>query len=159
MPTEQENEQNHQDILSNLDKSKPGVYKVADWLNTKGYTVTVPPMNAIQSTYAERMKYVDGGDLFIHQRVEVKVRGIDFTCADDYPYKDGVYVCAQHSFDNAVPKPYAYILLNRAKTHAAIVMGSFHKQWTAKEVQDSRYRDFIQKTYVCPLSAVYFSQM
>jgi len=152
------NEENHQRFLQHLDESADGVLTAIKWLNKKGYSVTLPPVTSSEK-YADRMKHVDGGDLFIQQRVEVKVRGIDFTCEADYPFKDGVYVCAQHSFDNAVPKPYAYILMNRAMTHAAIVMGASQKQWAVKEVQDSRYKDYAQKTYVCPLSAVHFSKM
>lgn len=152
------NEENHQRFLKHLDESADGVLTAAKWFNKKGYAVTLHPSSSSEK-YADRMKHVDAGDLFIQQRVEVKVRGIDFTCAADYPFKDGVYVCAQHSFDNAVPKPYAYILMNRDKTHAAIVMGASHKQWMVKEVQDSRYKDYAQNTYVCPLSAVHFSKM
>lgn len=159
MPTEEENELNHQDILANVERSKGGVRMVADWLNTKGYTVSVPPMNVTQSAYKDRMKFVDSGDLFIHQRIEVKVRDLDFTTHLDYPFKDGIYVCAQHSFDNAEPKPYAYILLNRAMTHAAIVMSTTRSKWQVREVRDSRYRDFVQPTFVCPLSEVHFVKL
>jgi hypothetical protein len=156
MPTNEENELNHQDILVNIEKSKDGVYKAAQWLNSKGFTVAVPPVVAVQCSYEERMKYVDGGDLFVQQRVEVKVRNIDFTCKEDFPYKKGMLVCAQHSFDNAKPKPYAYIYLNKQMTHIALIMSSTSKQWIVKSVKDSRYRDFVQPTYECPLELVSF---
>lgn len=159
MPTDEENELNHQDILENVRKSKNGVSRVAEWFNTKGYAVTLPPAPVTDSPYKDRMKFVDSGDLFIHQRIEVKVRDLEFTSPQDYPFKDGVYVCAQHSFDNAVPKPYAYILLNKSMTHAAIVMASSRSTWDIREVRDSRYRDFVQPTFVCPLSEVHFVKL
>jgi hypothetical protein len=159
MPTDQENEQNHQDILVNIENSKTGVQRVAAWLNEKGYTVTVPPVVAVQCSYEERMSHIDNGDLFIHQRIEVKARSVDFTCAEDYPFKTGMYVCAQHSYDNAKPKPYAYVYLNKAMTHAAIIMGSTHKQWEVTMVKDSRYKDFFQPTYQCPLEAIKFTKI
>jgi hypothetical protein len=159
MPTDQENEQNHQDILVNVEKSKSGVQRVAAWLNDKGYTVTVPPMVVVQSSYEDRMNHIDNGDLFLHQRMEVKVRSIDFTCAQDYPFKDGIYVCAQHSYDNAKPKPHSYIILNKNMTHAAIIMGDTKNLWTVKNVKDSRYKDFTQPIYSCPVSAVKFTKL
>jgi hypothetical protein len=159
MPTDQENEQNHQDILVNIEKSKSGVHRVAAWLNEKGYTVVVPPVVAVQCSYEDRMNYVDNGDLFIQQRIEVKARSIDFTCAEDYPFKDGMYVCAKHSYDNARPKPHSYIYLNRAMTHAAIIKSATYKHWEIKMVKDSRYKDFVQPTYSCPLSMVQFTKI
>jgi hypothetical protein len=120
--------------------------------------VTVPP-TTVASSYEDRLNHVDGGDLFIQQRIEVKVRNLDFTSRDDFPFKDGMLVCAKHSYDNASPKPYAYIYLNKAMTHVALIMSSTAKHWTVKDVKDSRYVESNQLTYECPLEWVTFSKM
>jgi hypothetical protein len=152
------NKENFKRFVEHLDDSHAGVWTVANWLNSRGNTVIVPPTTVAKS-YEDRLNHVDGGDLFIQQRIEVKVRNLDFTSRDDFPYKDGMLVCAKHSYDNASPKPYAYIYLNKAMTHVALIMSTTSKHWTVKDVKDSRYVESNQLTYECPLEWVIFSKM
>ena len=152
------NKENFKRFVDHLDASHAGVWTVANWLNSRGNTVIVPPTTVAKS-YEDRLNHVDGGDLFIQQRIEVKVRNLDFTSRDDFPYKDGMLVCAKHSYDNASPKPYAYVYLNKAMTHVALIMATTSKHWTVKDVKDSRYVESNQLTYECPLEWVIFSKM
>ena len=76
------NKENFKRFVEHLGDSHDGVWNVAHWLNDKGYSVTVPPTSVAKS-YEDRMNHVDGGDLFIQQRIEVKTLGINFTCKED----------------------------------------------------------------------------
>jgi len=100
--------------------------------------------------------YADMGDISIAQRVEVKQLGVNFTNSDDFPFAPKFIVCARHAWDNARPKPYAYIILSKDSQTAAIVYGSTHEHWGVERRRDSRYVDFEQDFYFCPLSLVKF---
>lgn len=128
------------------------------WLNARGYTVGVPPME-YAPTDSDWLEYVDEGDLSILMRVEVKQRSLEFTCRADWPFPDGFIVCSRNSFDRAKPKPYAYVILNRAGTHAAFVLGSSRTRWWIERRKDSRYQTIEQEFYFAPLEAVSFAPL
>jgi len=65
-------------------------------------------------------------------------------------------VCARHSYDNAVPKPYLYIYLSKEKTHIATLKGDTHAQWTVKTYKDKRYQDMTQEFYIAPINILKF---
>jgi hypothetical protein len=102
------------------------------------------------------MKHVDNGDLYINMRVEVKTLGITFTNRADWKFGDKFIVCAKHSFDNAKPKPYAYIIQSADLKHIAVVNSSTCKQWYTEARKDSRYEDVTQDFYLCPIDLVKF---
>ena len=138
----------------NLMNSQEAVWDVARWLQSRGNAVTVNP-TFVAPDHSQWKDYADNGDLFITQRIEVKHRGVDFTCADDWPYSDFM-VCAKHAWDRALQKPYAFIYLNKSKTHVAIVKGETHKTWTHEKRTDSRYDRMTQEFYFCDVSHVAF---
>ena len=63
-----------------------------------------------------------------------------------------------HAFDRAVPKPYGYIYLNKAKTHMAMVMCQTSKKWYVEKRTDKR-TNIEQEFYLCPLDEVYFHEV
>ena len=144
-----------QRFLKHLDESIDGVLSAAKWLNKRGYSVTIPPTVASE-TYEDRMNHVDGGDLFITMRIEVKTLGINFTNKDDWKFRDKFIVCAKHSFDNAKPKPYGYIIQSADMKHIAVVNSSTSKQWYVETRKDSRYENVTQSFYLCPIDLVKF---
>lgn len=152
------NDRNFEKFKGHLVDSVDGVLNASRWLNKLGYTVIMPPLS-IAKDYNDRLNHLDGGDLFIQQRIEVKTLSAEFTCAEDWPFKQKFIVCAKHSFDNAKPKPYAYLIQNASKTHVAIVPASTHKEWQIEERRDSRYEDLTQLFYLCPLHLVKFFKM
>lgn len=147
--------ENHQRFLKHLAASNDGVWRVAQWLQQKGYPVTVNPMTQAK-TRAEWKDHRDEGDLTVAMRVEVKHLSAQFTCMNDWPFKDKFIVCARHSYDQAKQKPYAYVCMNRDKTHAAIVPGSTRSKWYVEERQDRRYEGVTQEFYLCPLDQIEF---
>ena len=144
-----------QRFVKHLNDSHEGVISAANWLNSLGYSVTIPP-STVSDSYENRMKHVDNGDLYINMRVEVKTLGITFTSRADWKFGDKFIVCAKHSFDNAKPKPYAYIIQSADLKHIAVVHSTTFKQWYSEPRKDSRYEDVTQDFYLCPIDLVRF---
>lgn len=151
-------ERDHARFVKHLNESKEGVWLVANWLNTKGFDVTVTA-NGVSKGYEDRMDFVDSGDLYINQRVEVKSLSAEFTSKDNWPFGKELIVCAKHSYDNAIPKPYMYVLLSKDKTHAIFIMGRDHSKWTVKKYKDKRYENMEQEFYISSVEDVVFSKL
>jgi hypothetical protein len=150
-------EVNHKRFLKHLDQSQDAVWTVAQWLHGKGHRVSIPPTTKAEN-HSEWKDHADGGDLYISQRVEVKQRFVDFTSADDWPYESFI-VCARHSWDRAVPKPFSYVYLNKDMTYAGVVLGSSASEWWVESIKDSRYEDEVQECYVASLTTVNFFKL
>ena len=146
---------NHEKFLSHLERSNEAVWFVAQWLNKKGYSVNIPPSTKAE-THKEWRKHKDNGDIFISQRVEVKHLSAEFTSRDNWPFQNKFIVCAKHSFDNATPKPFAYIVVNASKTAAGVVLAADSKKWNVEQRKDGRYENVAQEFYLAPLDDVYF---
>jgi hypothetical protein len=145
-------------FLADLRASRDAVEIAAQWLASRGYPVIVRP--TFERPSVERMAdYADGGDLEIVQRVEVKRRiGLTFTSRDDFPH-DTVIVDACHCYDRAVPKPYAYLILNRDMTCALCVnVRDTVSSWHRTERLD-RHKNRIREFYECPVALVSCAQI
>lgn len=140
------------------------VARVVQWLRGRGDDAIYLP-----KTYAKRQEdiadHADSGDFkgvlrSFEQHLEyvygVKERGLDFTCADDFPYRD-ITVCKKAVWDFANPKPRAFFMLNRNWTHVGIVWSSTAEFWTTREFTDHRpNRGETETLYVAPLRGVPF---
>ena len=147
-------ERDHARFIEHLDASNPAVFQCAKFFYDKGIQVAISPMTKSKD-YNDRLNHTDDGDLYIQQRIEVKGLSRDFTDGSDWPFKDFI-VCAAHSYDRAKPMPYAYMILNRKRTHVAIVYGKSRPHWTTKFIKDSRYEDLTQEFYLIPVEHVDF---
>jgi hypothetical protein len=147
--------ENHSKFIGHLRESKAAVWLVAQWLNSKGYSVKVNPIREAPE-HAKWEGYADDGDIEISQRVEVKRLSSEFTSAHDWPHGRHFIVCAKHSFDRAAPKPFAYVYLSKSGTSAAVVIGSTKGSWYAEKRRDQRYSDVYQTFYFCPLEHIKF---
>lgn len=147
--------QNHERFKAHLDASQEGVWILARWLSKRGHNVKINASGKAENR-GDWKKFVDNGDLEVSLRVEVKQLSYHFTCREDWPFGENYMVCAQYSFDRAIPKPFAFYNLNPTATHAAQVLGSSRPKWTVKEHADRRFQDYTQKSYYCPLDHVYF---
>lgn len=147
-------------FAADLKSSDAAVIRVALWLR-RCYSnhVHLPPLR-VRPTVEEMAEYGDGGDLFISKdgvswkRIEVAVRALAFTSAKDFPYRS-IIVDAAHRWDRADPKPYAYIRLNKAVTHAAIISAATAEHWkrtTRRDAGKQRDRTFLE----CPIEHVQF---
>lgn len=158
-------DRDHARFVKHLNESKYGVWLVADWLNDKHkFDVTITS-NTVSKGYEDRMDHVDRGDLYISKpsiepmRVEVKSLSAEFTCKEEWPFGGEMIVCAKHSYDNAEPKPYMYVLLNNQKTHAIIIKGEDHDKWRVKVYPDKRYENMVQSFYITSVEDVKFIEL
>ena len=151
-------EENHRRFLRHLRESEWVRWYVAQWLSQSGYSVSLAPVRYAPTT-ADWQKFADQGDLHINMRIEVKGLSRHFTCREDWPFGVNFIVCARHSYDNADPKPYAYIILNNTCTHAAFVLSASYATWRVERRVDSRYDGIAQEYYLAPLDAVTFAPL
>jgi len=150
----------HVGFLKRLDSSRPAVFKVAEWLHRRGFTVKVPStMYAPDAT--EHTKYVDDGDILIKKptdenwlRVEVKQINTDFDCRDNWPFPV-VLVSNKKSVDRAMPVPVSYVIVNKLMTHAGIIYTKTKEKWSEKNIL-AKNTNNIETFYVCDPSIVKF---
>lgn len=150
-------EDNHKKFLEHLESSTEAVFIVALYLHKKGLDVEIKAVKKAKS-HKDWRQYKDDGDIFVHKkgksyRIEVKGLSCDFTSDKDWKFKDFI-VCAKHSYDNAEPEPFSYIMLNKNKTHLAIVKTESQHLWEVVKRKDSRYQNVTQEFYTCPLNSI-----
>jgi hypothetical protein len=137
-------------FVQDLAASEKSVWLVARWMRSEyGLAVTVRP-TFVRGDPSVASDYSDSGDLEISQRVEVKHRpGLQFCSLDEFPYST-VIVDVAHAWDNARPKPIAYVICNADITGAIIVDAKrTSSQWirvTKPDTKRGRERTF----YECP---------
>ena len=144
-------------FLKHLDNSIETMWTCARFLYSQGYSVKINSMKKTKN-YKDWRKYADNGDLEIwvegvSKRIEVKGLSYDFTNKEDFPFPV-LIVCASHSWDMAEPKPFAYIIFNKKRTHVAIVYGKDKSNWAIERKFDKRYDDYAQEFYVTSLDKV-----
>lgn len=150
-------EQNDATFIDDLKESQQYVWRAAQWLSTLGYNVTVRPVQ-IRPHVGQMSEYADSGDLEIIQRVEVKRRpSLRFTCREDYPYPTAI-VDVAHTWDNARPKPYAYIVFNGDASACLVIKGATSRHWV-KTVKHDRAKSRERTFYECPVEYCQFYQM
>lgn len=150
--------ENHRRFLQHLRGSEAARWQVAHWLTGRGYTVQLQGMKEAP-TANQWLEYTDIGDIHVSMRVEAKQLTRDFTCREDWPFGKNFIVCGKNSFDRAQPKPFAFVILNPAGTHAAFVLASGWKQWRVESRRDSRYNGVEQEYYFAPLDSVVFAAL
>jgi hypothetical protein len=155
-------DRNNKRFLQHLRDSHDDVWRVAWWLNSKGYEVRIPPTTYAKN-YEDRLNHQDQGDLYVkfqkEERVEVKGLSAQFTSKDDWPMGNTAIVCAKHSFDNADPKPFFYLLLSADKVHAMFIRSDTKEHWEVREYTDKRYESMRQRFYVCPIQYIKFGNI
>lgn len=151
-------------FVADLQASDRIVLRVAQWLRQRGNTVAIPPVR-VRPHVDQMSAYADDGDLYLVkidpcrvvtlERVEVKGRSLNVTTRTDYPYGT-VIVDVAHAWDKADPKPVAYIIVNHAETHCAVVRQATAEAWVRTERFDAaKNRSF----YECPATRVSFFKL
>lgn len=143
-------------------KSRPAVFRVAEWLHSFGYYVAIPPMH-LHGEGENPMDYVDSGDLFItredkpRQRIEVKGLNTTFTDAMDWPYEDP-FVSNKAAVDRANGDVEAYISLSADMNHVIIIRADTKEHWYVhKTIPRTTGRP--EEFYVCPIEHVIFKDI
>lgn len=107
-----------------------------------------PPLN---------IREPDEGDMLFSGRIEHKVRAIDFTSRDDYPFST-VIVDEVEKVDKKSDKVFMYVLENKTGTHAAVVYGFTQSAWKVEEKYDTQ-RERMCKNYEVDKSMVRFCKV
>ena len=124
-------------FVRELRDSLPSVELVAAWLRSRGQTLRVNPIT-IRPTIEEWSKHSDSGDITLldpERRIEVTHRKLNFTCRQDFPLH-ALNIEKVSKYERRVPKPYAYIALNKPMTHAAIVLCERRAEWIVETWDD-----------------------
>lgn len=131
------------------DKSFSAIFRVAEFLHGKrNLSVEIPKaQKAPNKEVAD--SYKDFGDIIIHRPnyVEVKHNTFHFTSAEDFPYQE-IIVANKKAVDRNW-KAYAYFIVNKNMTHAAIIKTNTKDQWIIRDIPD-RERGTIETKYMCP---------
>jgi hypothetical protein len=149
---------NHQRFRERLKESATALFIVAHYFHLRGFRLMIDGQHCA-ATAAEHEKFADNGDLCICYRgewfgIEVKGLNTEFTDMKDWPHKNFM-VCAKHSYDKTLPNPpSSYYLLNKSRTHAAVVKTSTYPDWFVKTTQCGNYNNVSQDFYYCPLDKV-----
>lgn len=133
-----------------LRASHPYVQVVAAWLASKGYDGIDVPEQKVRETAAERWKFVDGGDILVTMRVEVKHRpGLHFDSVDSFPFStvivDEVYKVDGRNNHNLL----GYATVNADATGLIFVPGKSRKHWKQRTVLDTKKGES-RTNYECP---------
>jgi len=121
-------------FVERFKESAQYVNQVAYWLDSRGLRARVIPC-ALRPSHDQWKDYADTGDIEVTLLVEVKHRQLEFTCHDDYPYAT-VVVDEVYKLDAKRSQLYAYVILNRAATHAVVVPRHTWQQWQRMSRQD-----------------------
>jgi hypothetical protein len=79
----------------------------------------------------------DQGDLCVLGRIEHKVRDLNFTSRDDFPYQS-LIIDEVKKVNEKKDKVLMYVLENRTGTHAAVVYGFTQSAWKIKDTYDHK---------------------
>jgi hypothetical protein len=134
------------DFVRDFENSHKSVFLVARWLRAAGYMVkvNVPTLRADES---QRFNHTDTCDIELIQGVEVKQRGIHFTCVNDYPYQS-IFVDEKYKVDERIKQTKAYVVVNKLGTHAAIITTDTRPRWVEVTKPD-KYQQRTCTWYAC----------
>ena len=124
----------HAKFLARLRGSKPGVFAFAYWLNSRGFTIEIPPTEEAP-TAADHPNYIDKGDLFAWRspgerlRIEVKTLGVNFTGRADWPFPE-VFVASVLSVNRSIEDVYAWVSVSNDLGAAVMVKATTWETWT-----------------------------
>jgi len=145
MPTSDE------EFLRSLKVSHEVTVQVAAWLRSKGRDAHVQTTR-IRPSHSEWKDYIDDGDIFIEGkgRIEVKYReNLSFVCTETYKYPT-IFVDEVRKVDMEHAAPLvAYIIVNKERTHVAIIKPDSKQFWIKSKRFDRRTSDD-REFYECP---------
>lgn len=123
----------NEEFTTDFFNSFGSVFIVGAYLQRLGFNIVVP-VPEIRPNEAERMKYMDNGDLLVTMPVQVKERSIQFSCAADYPYPtifiDETYKIKKDTF--------MYVIVSSDHRYAALIDRSTRSHWVKETIFDKK---------------------
>lgn len=149
-----------EEFKRSLRESHGVTVQIAEWLRSKGRDVHVQTTK-VRPTIGQCREYADSGDILLKGkgRIEVKYRrDLSFVCTETYPYPT-VFVDEAHKADREHAEPLvAYIVVNKERTHVAIIKQETRPFWVKSQRHDSRTNDQ-REFYECPKILCQFRSM
>lgn len=134
-------------FLRDLEKSRRDVDHFATRMRGQGISVAVAE-EITRPDSASRRQYADKGDMILSLRVEHKVRDLNFTCREDFPFAtvivDEAYKVREKESDPLL----MYVIENRSRTHAAIIYGWTRPRWQIETIYDRRQNRYCENFVV-----------
>lgn len=152
----------HDRFLARLRSSGPAVFAVAEWFWRRGYSVTIPALRYAPDA-SQYEDYVDTGDLIATKSwadprmIEVKNVKRSFSVPSTWPFDD-IFISNVGTVERADPPAYAYFIVSKDLTHAAIIMGDTKHTWYKKKERAGNTGN-IEEFYVAPLSEAKFIKL
>ena len=140
-----------QDFLTKLDESQEDIAKAAAILHGAGHHIELPAA-AVRPTYADRMRYLDQGDLYVYakSRIEIKRNRTGFwTGAHDHRFPT-LIVCNAYRHRTMQPPPACYWIFNAPRTVVAVVPCNTIDQWWIEQIPLYK-RGTLHDCYLCPV--------
>lgn len=152
----------YDEFADRYNRQWPAVFAVARWLHANGHSINIAAPN-LRPRNSDYRDYQDSGDLFAEKdgkrkRIEVKGRNVDFTCAEDWPYKEGAFVCSVKSYSGKEDNVTAWISVSRDLNYAMITRTEDNEFWVKTERYD-RPRERTEDFWLCPLEKVIFRKI
>lgn len=153
------NKNSHKEFLTRLDQSRKSTFLVAEYLHRSGYNVEIPAFD-YRDQHTNWEDHVDDGDLFVwkdggkRHRIDVKHVALQFTSRRDVSVEK-LFVADIRAIQRANPFPLAYISVNRACTHMAIIWAKTKPSWDVHEVFASNTGKMIT-VMRCPVDQIDF---
>ena len=116
------------EFLADLESSRSNVWRFASIQKAAGVNLVINPA-VTRPDSSVRSDYGDDGDMELRVRVEHKVRGIDFTSREDFPYET-LIVAEVYSVERQKSKPFAYVIESKCGRYAAVVHSRSMPKWT-----------------------------
>ena len=150
-------EPDHQQFLERLDRSRPAVHAVADWLRWNGKAATVPETRYAPS-FDVHKEYADNGDIFLAngRLVEVKHLTINFTSAADWPFRE-FFIDSQARVARLVDNVDAYIALSADYAAMGMVLPKTREHWYFTETRNGNTGKVVHNV-ACSLEHVSFDR-
>ena len=147
-------------FLTDLESSRRNVWRFASIQKAAGVDIVINPATT-RPDATVRGDHADDGDMELRIRVEHKVRNIDFTSREDFPYKT-LIVAEVYSIERQNGKPFVYVIESRSGSHAAVVYSrSMHKwskvrRWDAAQGRECEFYEApLESVRFCPLEEVF----
>ena len=151
----------HGRFLSRLRDLSRAVFAVAFFQHQRGRKVEIPPLQFAPDASQHEL-FVDEGDLYVwvsgkRLRFEIKHLGVNFTGADDWPFKEA-FVSNVAAVDRAGADVQFYVSVSNDMRFAAIISGRTRDRWyTTTALARNTGND--EQYYACPIELVIFERL
>jgi hypothetical protein len=153
-------DETHPGFIDRHERSEYARWRIGEWLGRRGHDITMLHQDPPNPDWRIAIHEPDRGDIWLKSggvnfRIEVKWLEYPFTSARDWKFPTFI-VCRQGSFDDAQPKPYAYIHVSAQLKHVAVTrVSTTRDRWFVRDATD-RERGITTPQYHCPIELLRF---